>query len=164
MKTLKQTEITKDLANRKLHIEREFDAPLDQVWKAWTERELTDLWWAPKPWKARTKSMDFREGGHWLYCMEGPEGEQTWGRVDYQSIVDHESFIADDVFCDENGNENPDLPHLHWKNVFSETANGTKVLIDISFSTEADLEKILEMGFNQGFTAALENLDELLMK
>ena len=51
---------------------------------------------------------------------------------------------------------------MSWKNEFHATAAGTKVIVEISFETEADLEKIIELGFEAGFTAALGNLDELL--
>ena len=158
----KQTRISKDLANKKLVIVREFDAPLEQVWEAWTESHLLDMWWAPKPWKAQTKTMDFREGGSWLYCMVGPEGPGSWCRADFKKISTHKSFTAIDAFCDENGNINQDFPIMHWKNEFSETDSGTKVEVEISYSSVADIEKMLEMGFEEGFTSALGNLDELL--
>lgn len=60
-----KTEIVKDLANKSLVITRDFSAPVAKVWKAWTESKLLDQWWAPKPWKTETKSMDFRNGGYW---------------------------------------------------------------------------------------------------
>ena len=160
----KETMISKDLANKKLFVVREFDAPLEQVWEAWTQSNLLDQWWAPKPWKAITKTMDFREGGLWLYYMEGPEGEQQYCRADYKSIDPPRSFTLTDAFCDENGNPTGELPSMHWKNVFSETGSGTKVEVEITFQSEADLEKIVEMGFKEGFTAAHSNLDELLAK
>ena len=160
----KQTNIAKDVANKKLVIVREFDAPLEQVWKAWTESNLLDKWWAPKPWKAKTKSMDFREGGLWLYSMVGPDGTESFCRADFKTIVANKTFSADDSFCDENGKDNPDLPHMHWKNVFSKTNTGTKVEVEITFGNVADLERILEMGFEAGFRAGLGNLDELLSK
>ncbi|HXL58618.1 MAG TPA: SRPBCC domain-containing protein [Chitinophagaceae bacterium] len=158
----KQTIITKDAANKKLFVVREFDGTPHQVWKAWTESNLLDKWWAPKPWKAKTKKMDFREGGFWLYCMEGPEGEQHWCREDFQSIIPNKSFTAISAFCDEEGNKTSELPGMQWKNEFSKTEIGTKVIVEITFSTEADLEKIIEMGFKEGFTMAHSNLDELL--
>jgi uncharacterized protein YndB with AHSA1/START domain len=158
----KQTIITKDAANKKLFVVREFDGTPEQVWKAWTESELLDKWWAPRPWKAKTKKMDFREGGFWLYCMEGPNGEQQWCRVDYKSIVPNKSFTAIDAFCDEEGNKTADFPNMHWKNEFSKTDTGTKVTVEITFASESDLEKIIEMGFKEGFTMAHSNLDELL--
>jgi uncharacterized protein YndB with AHSA1/START domain len=158
----KQTTITKDAANKKLFVVREFDGTTEQVWKAWTESELLDKWWAPRPWKARTKKMDFREGGVWLYCMEGPAGEQHWCRADYQSIIPNKSFAIVNGFCDENGNKTSDLPDMYWKTEFSKSDAGTKVKVEITFASEADLEKIIEMGFKEGFTAAHSNLDELL--
>jgi hypothetical protein len=51
---------------------------------------------------------------------------------------------------------------MHWNVVFSKTSSGTSVRVEIKFSSVSDLEKILEMGFEEGFTAALGNLDELL--
>lgn len=164
MTTKQKTQVTKDLANNKVVVVREFDAPVGQVWKAWTESGLLDQWWAPRPWKARTKTMDFREGGHWLYAMVGPDGEQNWSRADYQTIDPQKSFTAEDAFCDEAGKVNPEFPRMHWKTEFSPTATGTKVAVEITFSSTADLEKILEMGFQEGFTAALNNLEALLQE
>jgi uncharacterized protein YndB with AHSA1/START domain len=108
--------------------------------------------------------MDFREGGYWLYCMTGPNGEQSWDRVDFLSIDPKQSFAVENYFCDEAGNRNPDMPAMRWKIDFSKVAEGTRVEVYITFNKKADLEKIIEMGFEQGFTAALENLDEVLEK
>lgn len=160
----KETMISKDLANKKLVITREFDAPLPQVWSAWTESDLLDQWWAPKPWKANTKTMDFREGGFWLYYMEGPEGERHYCRADYKTIAPQRSYTYVDAFCDEDGNPTGEFPSMNWKNEFSEISTGTKVEVEISFASVADLEKIVEVGFKEGFTAAVGNLDELLAK
>jgi uncharacterized protein YndB with AHSA1/START domain len=58
--------------NNNIKISREFAANISLVWDAYTKSDILDKWWAPKPWKARTKKMDFREGGSWLYAMVGP--------------------------------------------------------------------------------------------
>ncbi len=92
MSTNKQTTITQDPGNRKLVVVREFDAPLEQVWKASTEKDLLDQWWAPKPWKAETKSMDFREGSTWFYSMVGPDATRSHCRVDYKTIIPNKTF------------------------------------------------------------------------
>ena len=162
MMATKETIYTKDLANKKIKVVREFDAPVEQVWKAWTEPNLLDQWWAPKPWKANTTSMDFREGGTWFYYMQGPDGERHYCRVDYKSIKPNKLFTGDDAFCDEKGNLNKEFPVMYWECRFSSTGNGTKVEVDVNFDSEADLEKIVEMGFQEGFAAAHKNLDELL--
>lgn len=152
----------KDLANKKIHVVREFDAPLEQVWKAWTDAAILDQWWAPRPWKTETKSMDFREGGRWLYSMVGPDGERHYCLADYQKIVPNKSYAYIDAFCDENGHKGEDFPGMHWYVEFKAAGKGTTVAIEISFTNEANFQKILEMGFEQGFTMALGNLDEVL--
>jgi uncharacterized protein YndB with AHSA1/START domain len=164
MTTKNQTVLSKDLENKKIKVVREFAAPLEDVWAAWTDASLLDQWWAPKPWKAITKSMDFREGGYWLYCMTGPNGEQSWDRVDFITIESQKLFIVENYFCDETGNKNSAMPSMHWRNRFYKSQEGTKVEVEITFAEKSDLEKIIEMGFEAGFTAALENLDELLEK
>ncbi|GAB2772718.1 hypothetical protein GCM10027275_14560 [Rhabdobacter roseus] len=152
-----------DKENNKIRVERAFAAPVANVWAAWTQAELLDQWWAPKPWQAKTKTMDFREGGHWLYAMVGPEGEEHWARADYQSIVPTKAFTAQDAFCDENGTINDALPGAHWSNTFQPQGDhATVVSIEITFKELSDLESHLEMGFKEGFTMGLENLDELL--
>jgi uncharacterized protein YndB with AHSA1/START domain len=59
--TKNETVFSKDLEKGNLTVVRAFDAPLEKVWKAWTTGGILDQWWAPKPYKAETKTMDFRE-------------------------------------------------------------------------------------------------------
>ena len=85
--------------NSTIKVKREFAAPLEKVWAAWTQSELLDQWWAPKPWKARTKSMNFSVGGFWLYAMVGPDGTEHWARADYKAIASLKSFKGEDFFA-----------------------------------------------------------------
>ena len=151
-----------DKENNQIRVERSFHAPIDLVWSAWTEAEILDQWWAPKPWVAKTKSMDFREGGHWQYAMVSPEGETHWSRADYISISTEKFFSALDGFCDADGNPNSALPRNKWENSFADHGQETLVNILLSFDSLEDLEKIIEMGFKEGFTAGLENLDQYI--
>lgn len=156
-----ETKITQD-GTTKLVVTRSFKASKDKVWRAWTESALLDQWWAPKPWKAETKEMDFTEGGHWLYAMVGPDGEKHWCRADYKTVDAQSSFSALDAFCDENGNPNTDFPRMNWFNTYTALGDTTDVTIEISFDSEESLNKIVEMGFKEGFSMGLTNLDELL--
>ncbi len=151
-----------DKQNKKITVKREFLAPLSQIWDAWTKRELLDQWWAPEPWKARTKSLEFREGGSCIYAMVGPEGQKHWARADFEKINPLKSFSGPDAFCDENGKINDSLPVSNWDVPFSEKENATIVSIEIKYDELTDLETIIEMGFKEGFTAALENLDKII--
>jgi uncharacterized protein YndB with AHSA1/START domain len=151
-----------DKANRKITVKREFNAPLSRVWAAWTESALLDQWWAPKPWKANTKFMNFKEGGHWLYAMNGPDGSEHWSRADFKSIDPQKYFIQQDAFCDSEGNVNPEMPSSRWKVQFSKNGNSTDVDIEITLNSLEGLETLLRMGFKEGFAMGLRNLDELL--
>lgn len=153
---------TVDKEAKKIRVERSFEAPLDIVWQAFTDPVITDQWWAPKPWRAETKSQDFRVGGKWIYSMVSPEGERHWCFFEYKSIDPKKSYSGMDAFSDENGVINSSMPRMNWYNAFTGKDESTVVNIDISFNDLADLEKIMEMGFKEGFTAGLENLDEYL--
>lgn len=158
----KETVYKKDLANKKIKVNREFDAPVAEVWKAWTEPKLLDQWWAPKPWKAVTVSMDFRSGGRWFYYMQGPDDTRHYCIDDYSNVVSNKSYSAKDAFADEKGNVDTKMPGMNWDIAFSPSGDTTKVNIEITFKSEDDFNKIVEMGFEEGFAAAHKNLDELL--
>ncbi|WP_304516367.1 SRPBCC family protein [Cecembia rubra] len=151
-----------DKANNQIKVERSFNAPIELVWSAWTVSEILDQWWAPKPWVAETKSLDFREGGQWLYAMVSPVGERQWCKADYKEIKIQETLSWLDAFCDENGIENEMKPRSFWVNKFIEHEGSTIVNITMTHEKLEDLEMLIEMGFKEGFTAGLENLDHYL--
>lgn len=151
---------TKDVANKKLTVKRAFDAPLDSVWKAWTDSKILDQWWAPHPYRAVTKTMDFREGGYWLYQMLGPEGDGSWCKENFKTIEPELRITNAVSFCDEDGKENTGFPTMYWKKEFSADGQATIVHVEITFDKAEDMDAILKMGFKEGFTAGLDNLDQ----
>ena len=157
-----EAKFTKDLPAKLIHVTRAFDAPVEKIWRAWTQREILDKWWAPRPFKAETKSMDFSVGGIWHYCMVGPNGERHWCRVDFEAIVPGRSFTATSCFCDENATPNDAMPRMHWHTQFSSTSTGSMVDVTITFDQENELQTIVQMGFEGGFSMGLNNLDEWL--
>lgn len=164
METKNQTQIVKDFNERSIVVSREFAAPLAKVWRAYTESELLDQWWGPKPWRAETKTMNFFPGGYWLYAMVGPEGEKHWARMNYRTIDFHKSFDMEDLFCDEQGIVNTALPTSIGKNTFTVTENGTRVDFKMIYPTEKDLQGIIDMGFEQGISICIEQLDALFQQ
>ncbi|MGQ0827739.1 MAG: SRPBCC family protein [Bacteroidota bacterium] len=153
--------------NKTITVKREFEAELSLVWDAYTKSEILDQWWAPKPWKSRTKTMDFREGGHWHYAMVGPKGEEHWALANYKSIQSQlisgqKKFTVLDAFADADGNVNKDLPQSKWEITFTDKGELTLVESIISFDDLAQLETTIQMGFKEGLTMAMEGLDELL--
>ena len=164
MTTAQKNSIVKDLNEKSILVSREFEAPLADVWKAYTDPKLLDQWWGPSPWRAETKKMDFKPGGYWLYAMVGPEGEKHWARMDYLAIDPQRSFDIQDSFADENGVINRDMPVSKGRSAFTKTATGTRVDFKLIYSTEEQLQKIVEMGFEQGITQCMDQLDALFAK
>lgn len=156
-----------DKENKTITVKREFAAEISLVWDAYTKSEILEQWWAPKPWKAKTKSMDFREGGHWHYAMVGPAGEEHWAWADYRTIqsaliAGQKKFTGLDAFADAEGNVNKDMPQSKWEVTFTDQGPVTLVEYRISFEDLAQLEATIQMGFKEGLTMAMEGLDELL--
>ena len=157
-----QQTVTKDVTARTIVIERSFAAPRTKVWRAWTTSELLDRWWGPRDWPTTTKAFEFREGGTWHYKMSGPDGTQGWGLLEYTEIHPEDYFVAQDAFTDETGVVNADLPKLEWRVEFTELGDQTKLRSTLVFSTVADMQKVIEMGFEGGMTEQLDKLDEFL--
>ncbi|SMC25827.1 Uncharacterized conserved protein YndB, AHSA1/START domain [Andreprevotia lacus DSM 23236] len=143
-------------------IKREFAAKRSLVWDCYTKSELLDRWFAPKPLTTKTSFMDFRAGGYWLYAMVEPNGQEYWGRMDYQTISPIDNYTALDGFCDDTGALNPALPRSRWDVTFSEAATYTLVETVVSYASAEALQQVIQMGLKEGLASTLERLDELL--
>jgi uncharacterized protein YndB with AHSA1/START domain len=163
MKSILLMDFTVNKESNSITIKREFAAGVPMVWNAFTQKELLDQWWAPKPWKAKTKTMDFKEGGQWHYAMVGPEGGEHWALARYGIIQAQKKFTGFDAFADDQGNVNKELPQSKWEVTFTEKGQVTLVQFQITYDDLAQLEASLEMGFKEGITLAMEGLDDLLM-
>lgn len=143
-------------------VKREFAAPLELVWAAWTEPDLLDLWWAPRPYHTETQELILQDGGYWYYRMVSPEGTFDHCLFRYQKVEPLKSFSGLNGFCDENKNVNTEMPQMEWTSFFQEEGENTLVQVTISFNDLSEIETIIQMGFKEGFTMALDNLDEYI--
>ena len=153
-------DFTVDKATKTVLITREFNADLSLVWDAFTTPEILDQWVAAKPWTSRTKFMDFKVGGRRFYAMISPEGQERWAIQKYTSISPKTNFKFFNAFADKD--ENPELPGSDWDHTFSEQNGKTTVRITIYNESLARMEKMIEMGFEEGFTMSMNELENLL--
>lgn len=144
-----------------INITRRIDATPHVVWEAWTDARILEKWWAPKPYKAETRDFDFRPGGHWYYAMAGKD-ETHWAAMNYGNIDAPRSFEATSYFINESSLRRTDLPETIWRVEFRESGAGTLLDVTVTGSEPGALEKLLEMGFEEGFKTALDNLDRHL--
>lgn len=158
-------DFTVDKAAKMVYITRAFDADQSLVWDAFTKAEILDQWVAPKPWTSRTKFMDFKVGGRRFYAMVSPDGQERWAIQRYISISPKINFKMFNAFADKD--ENPELPGSDWDYTFSEQdgPDGNRVtVVNITIYNEslARMEKMIEMGFTEGFKMSMNNLENLL--
>jgi uncharacterized protein YndB with AHSA1/START domain len=103
-------------------VTRTFNAPIDQVWRAWSESDLVKRWWGPTGFTCPIADMDFREGGTSLICMRAPQeygGQELYNTWSYRQIVPLERIEFDMGFVDKDGNRHrpadlglpPDIPN-----------------------------------------------------
>ncbi len=162
MKNDLQFDLIVDKATKTVLITREFDAELSLVWDAYTRQEILDQWWAPKPMSSKTKFMNFEVGGRRFYAMVSPEGQERWSVQKFTSITPKTNFKYFNAFSDKD--ENLELPGSDWDLNFSEQNGKTKVNISIYNESLARLEKMIKMGFKEGYALQMKNLDELFAK
>jgi len=141
-------------------ITKEFNAPRELVWDAYTKPEILDQWWAPRPLTSRTKVMDFQVGGRRFYAMVSPDGQERWVVQKYTSITPKTNFKLFNAFSDEN--ENLELPGSDWNITFTERNGTTTVHTSIYNESLERLERMVAGGFKEGTIGQLKNLEEVL--
>jgi uncharacterized protein YndB with AHSA1/START domain len=160
MKTNLLFDFTVDKTTKTVFVTREFAADISLVWDAFTKQEILDQWWAPKPFSSKSKYMDFKVGGRRFYAMVSPEGQERWALQKYTSISPKTNFKFVNAFADKD--ENPELPGSDWDLNFSEQNGTTTVRVSIYNDSLVRMEKMIEMGFSEGFKMSLNGLEDLL--
>lgn len=158
-----QFDFIADKVKNTLTVRREFLAGRQLVWDCYTQRELLDRWFAPAPLTTKTKSMDFREGGHWHYAMVEPNGTEYWGYTEYLKIKPIDYYTSLDAFSNAGGEINNDLPRAEWLVTFTDKGENALVETIVAYKSLSDLETVIQMGMEQGMMATLQKLDELLL-
>ena len=147
-----------DAAKKDLIVTRTFEAPVDKVFKAWSESAYVKQWWQPDGFSTPVANMDFREGGKSLLCMRSPDGHDMYNTWNYQKIVPNEriEFILN--FSDKDGNKlDPakigmppgipaDVPHVI---TFKAVGNKTEMTVKESGYTSDQVVEMSKAGLDQ---------------
>src|SRR5512141_821130 len=89
-----------------LVLRRVFEAPVEEVWRAWVEPEFVKQWWGPAGFTCILANMDFREGGTSLVGMRAPRelgGQDMYNTWTYQQIQPLQKFEYIVRFTDQSG-------------------------------------------------------------
>ena len=155
-----------------LAITREFDAPRDLVWKAWTEPERLATWWGPPGSEIRVKGLDLRAGGAFLYSMQTPNGPEMWGKFVYREVSPQDCLVFVNCFSDEKGGltRNPwiatwPLEILNTLTLVERDGKTTLTLQGGPINATADELQAFAAGVSgmrQGFAGTFKQLDRYL--
>lgn len=152
------------LKKRDLIVTRVFDAPVELVWKAWTEPELLMKWWGPDYFTSPSAKIDFRVGGTSLVCMRAPKefgGQDFYNTWAYQKIVPMERIEYIQNLADQNGNLAdpvkmglpPEFPRdTRTVVTFKDLGNGKTEMTVTEYglpTTDTELGRNAELGLNQ---------------
>lgn len=95
------------LEEKMVTVSRGFGAPLELLWKAWTEPQHFMKWYGPKGFTVPTCEIDLRVGGRHLWSMQSPDGTQMHYVGYYKEIVPMERIVYSDSLSDAEGNVMP---------------------------------------------------------
>jgi uncharacterized protein YndB with AHSA1/START domain len=162
------------LAAEEFVITREFDAPRDLVFAAWTESERMAQWWGPKGFTVTFAKLDLRPGGMFHYGMRGPDGSTMWGKMVYREITPPERLVVLVSFSDENGGTTrhpmaPTWPVEMLNTItFAERGGKTTITLRSSAYNATDEERATfkagHASMQGGFTGTFNQLADYLAK
>ena len=122
------------VAERTMVLQRVIQAPRAVVWGAWMNPETLPQWWGPDGFSCRTKRIDLRTGGEWVFDMIAPDGTVFPNHHRY-SEVRPEERIGYTLLWGENGPKHADA----WAS-FEDEDGATKVTLGMVFSTAAEFQ------------------------
>jgi uncharacterized protein YndB with AHSA1/START domain len=157
------TGVEKDHDTRTMTITAEFAAPADRVWQVWADPRRLERWWGPPTYPATVEDHDLVPGGGVTYFMTGPEGDKHrgWWRVTAVDAPHRLEF--EDGFADDAGTPDAALPVTTVRVSLEERSGGvTRMEIASTFPSVEAMQQMVAMGMEEGMTAALGQIDDLL--
>ena len=158
-----KTSITKDPEAHTMTIAVELDVPVERAWQLWADPRQLERWWGPPTYPATVVDHDFVAGGRVNYFMTGPEGDKPHGYWEILAVDPPNRLELKDGFADDSGTPNPDLPTTIMVMTLTPRAGGGTLMATQSrFESLEAMEKMIEMGMEEGMTEALGQIEGIL--
>ena len=156
------TNIDKDPDGLTMRITAEFDAPVERVWRLWSDPRQLERWWGPPTYPATVVDHDLGPNGSVSYYMTSPEGERHhgWWRVQEVDPPNRLRFL--DGFADSDGKPNDEMPTTVATVTISEDGGRTVMEIESQFPSREAMDQMIGMGMEEGISAAIGQIDGLL--
>ncbi|GAA3150179.1 SRPBCC family protein [Planomonospora alba] len=148
--------------NLDIELTREVDVAPELVWKAWTTPDLLKQWFAPKPFETPHCEIDLRPGGIFRTVMRSPEGAEFDGAGCYLDVVPNERLVWTSALAPGYRPQEGDLPFTAVIELQPNGSGGTRYRAIAIHRTPEDNKKHADMGFVEGWGAALDQLVALV--
>jgi len=158
------TSVDKNHEALTMSITAEFDAPMQAVWQMWENPRRLERWWGPPTFPATVVDFDFTTGGNVSYFMTSPEGDRHHGWWRILAIEPPRRLEFEDGFSDDGGVPNPEMPVTRTRVSLDEQSGSTRMTIETNFPNREAMDQMVEMGMEEGMSAALGQIDELLQQ
>lgn len=155
----KETTITAEPGKHDYFITREFDAPRELVFKAFTDPELVTKWLGPHRLKMTIEKFESTDGGSYRYIHEDENGNKYFFRGVNHEVVSPERIIGTFEF-----EGMPERGHVALQTAKFESLPGgrTRLVSQSLFQSVADRDGMLRSGMERGVVQGFERLDEVL--
>ncbi len=143
-----------------LTLERVLEAPVEKVWRCWTEPKLLEQWFCPKPWFVTDVCLDLRQGGEISMVMNGPDGERFPDAGVVLAVEPGRRLVTTDAF---RPGWIPGERAFMVAELRFEPAGGGKTRYKASAMhwDEAARQEHEQMGFHEGWGKATDQLEAL---
>lgn len=158
------TDVTHDVDTRTLVITAEFAAPVERIWKVYADPRQLERVFGPPTYPATFVEHDLSPGGRAHYYMTSPEGEKYYGWWKITTVDEphrltfEDGFAGDDTFAPLDN-----MPVSQNVYVFESIDSGTRATFTSTYASAEDLQKVLDMGVVEGASAAINQIDDLLV-
>lgn len=139
-----------------LSVTRLIDAPVETVWRVWTER--TEEWFCPKPWRVEVIEQDLRPGGRSALIMRGPAGEEMPMEGVFLEVVPNQCIVSTDAF---RAGWHPQTAFLVSITEFADEGGKTRYTARARHWSQEAKDQHEAMGFADGWGKVAEQLAEL---
>ncbi|MEO6318353.1 MAG: SRPBCC domain-containing protein [Acidimicrobiales bacterium] len=158
-----QTTVEKDATAHTMTVTTELDATVERAWQLWADPRQLERWWGPPTYPATVVDHDLAAGGTVRYFMTSPEGEKYHGLWEIVAVEPPQRLELLDVFADDSGAKNEELPTTRMTMTLTERAGGgTLMVMHSQFASLEAMEQLVAMGMEEGLKEALSQIAGIL--
>jgi uncharacterized protein YndB with AHSA1/START domain len=157
------TSVHKDTERLTMTVVTEYDVTVDRAWQLWDDPRQLERWWGPPTYPATVLEHDLAPGGRVTYYMTGPGGDRHSGWWRVLEADPPGRLVVEDGFADDTGAVLADMPTMTMTvELAAAPSGGTTMTIHTSFPSLEAMQKLIDMGMEEGLRLAIGQIDDIL--